>query len=63
MSKEQYRYYCLDASGLLHSAEWFEAESDEHAVELVSAKHPGGHCEIWQGTRLVASVAPDRLEA
>jgi hypothetical protein len=63
MSTDDYRYYCLDAAGNLHSAEWFEADSDDHAVEIVSAKHPGGQCEIWHGPRLVASVSPNRLQA
>jgi hypothetical protein len=58
-----YRYYCLDGKGQLHSAQWFEAGSDDAAIQLVSAKHPDGKCEIWQGKRLVAQVSPERLQA
>ncbi len=60
MPSETYRYYCLDSTGKLHSAEWFEADSDEDAVAQIEAKHPGGQCEIWQGKRLVASLSPTR---
>ena len=60
---QTYRYYCLDGVGHLHSAEWFEAESDEKAIAHVTAKHPDGKCEIWQGSRLVASISPERLQA
>jgi hypothetical protein len=60
---QPYRYYCLDGKGHLHSAEWFDAESDEDAIVLVAALHPDGKCEIWQGARLVASISPQRLQA
>ena len=58
MIKAHYRFYRLDGAGRLHEAEWFEAESDEIATALVEAKYPGSRCEIWQGTRLVAQLAP-----
>ena len=63
MSSEPYRYYCLDGQGNLQGAEWFEAESDDAAVAMIQEKHPDGHCEIWQGRRLVASVKPEELSA
>lgn len=63
MSPESYRYYCLDRVGHLHSAEWFEADSDEAAVAQIEAKHPDGMSEIWQGKRLVAKIEPRRLQA
>lgn len=63
MPSENYRYYCLDGRGHLHSAEWFEAESDEHAISQIEAKHPDGTREIWQGKRLVAKLSPIRLQA
>jgi hypothetical protein len=63
MSQENYRYYCLDRTGRLHSAEWFQAGNDRDAVALIEAKHPDGLCEIWQGKRLVAKLAPRRLQA
>jgi len=58
-----YRYYCLDGAGKLHNADWFEADGDEHAVEIIRAQHPHGHCEIWEGQRLVAKVRPEGLAA
>ena len=63
MSLKIYRYYCLDGVGHLHSAEWFEAVSDEDAVAQVEVMHPEALCEIWQGTRLVAKLSPRRLQA
>jgi hypothetical protein len=46
MPSENYRYYCLDGAGRLHSAEWFHAESDEDAVAQIEAKHADATCEI-----------------
>jgi hypothetical protein len=63
MPPETYRYYCLDGKGQLHTAQWFEADSDDNAIQLVIAKHPDGQCEIWQGKRLVANTSPERLQA
>ena len=63
MASRDYRYYCLDASGRLHEAEWFQAEDDEAAVSQIRNKHPDAKCEIWQGTRLVASIAPQHPDA
>ncbi len=63
MSQETYRYYCLDGVGRLHSAEWFEAESDADAIAQIEALHPDALCEIWQGQRLVAKLSPRRLQA
>jgi hypothetical protein len=58
-----YRYYCLDSTGHLHSAEWFEAASDAAAVAQIEAKHADATCEIWQDNRLVAKLTPRRLSA
>jgi hypothetical protein len=63
MSSENYRYYCLDGVGHLHSAEWFVAENDEQAVALIEVKHPDSTCEVWYGKRLVAKISPKRLQA
>lgn len=63
MALDTYRYYCLDGTGHLHSAEWFEADSDEDAVAQIEVLHPDALCEIWQGHRLVAKLSPKRLEA
>jgi hypothetical protein len=63
MSSRDYRYYCLDSFGLLHSAEWFEATGDADAITRIEAMYPDATCEIWQGNRLVASLSPVRLRA
>ena len=63
MPSDNYRYYCLDGVGHLHSAEWFHAETDEDAIAQIEAKHPDGTCEIWQDERLVAKLSPRRLRA
>ena len=63
MPSENYRYYCLDAAGKLHDAAWFEAKSDDDAIEFVRTEHPNSKCEIWQGKRLVASLEPARRQA
>ena len=63
MAQETYRYYCLDSTGHLHSAEWFEAESDEDAIAQVEALYPNELCEIWKASRLVAKLSPRRLQA
>ncbi len=63
MSLQPYRYYCLDKTGQLHSAEWFEAASDEDAITQIEAKHPDALCEIWHAQRLVATLLPRRLSA
>jgi len=60
---QTYRYYRLDRVGHLHSAEWFEADSDEEAAAVIGQRHTDGRCEIWQGKRLVAEIRPDRLSA
>lgn len=58
-----YRYYCLDGAGQLHSAEWFDASSDEDAIAQIEVKHSDAQCEIWQENRLVAKISPKRLQA
>lgn len=63
MPAENYRYYCLDPTGQLHRAEWFQADDDEQAIQLVADKHPSSHCEIWHGDRLVGKVEPKRMSA
>ena len=63
MTQTTYRHYCLDGVGHLHSAEWFEAESDEDAVAQIETKHPDSVNEIWHGARLVAKLSPKRLQA
>jgi hypothetical protein len=60
---KDYRFYCLDAAGRLHDAEWFAATSDQDAIEQIQSKHPDSKCEVWHGARLVASISPAQLRA
>ena len=62
MSKQTYRFYRLDGVGHLHSADWFDAESDEDAIAHVGAQYPDATCELWQGEQLVAKVSPKRRQ-
>lgn len=63
MSSQNYRYYCLDGVGQLHSAEWFEADSDDAAIALIENSQPDSLCEIWKDHRLVAKLPARRLQA
>jgi hypothetical protein len=63
MPPQSYRYYCLDGVGHLHLADWIAAESDEDAIAQIETRHPDGKCEIWQGSRLVASTSPRQQSA
>ena len=63
MASENYRLYRLDGAGMIHDAEWFEAENDADARIQVAARHPDAMCEIWHEKRLVASLSPQRLSA
>ena len=51
-----YRIYCLDGLNKVAAASWIEAEDDEAAVELVTERHDGYKCEVWDGQRLVARM-------
>lgn len=51
-----YRIYCLDGANKVASAEWIEAEDDEDAIKIVSERHDGYKCEIWERKRLVARL-------
>jgi hypothetical protein len=59
-----YRIYCLDAGGKIGLAEWFEADSEEEAIQKALELNPRAHkCELWQRTRLVARLnSPGELE-
>jgi hypothetical protein len=63
MSSENYRYYCLDSTGHLYGAEWFDAANDAEAIALIEAQHSDRLCEIWESNRLVAKLSPQRLSA
>lgn len=47
-----YRLYRLDGAGKIMSAEWIEAEGDEHALRDAQGRAPGSF-ELWDKERLV----------
>jgi hypothetical protein len=51
-----YRIYCLDGANKVASAEWIHADDDAAALEVVTERHAGYKCEIWDGKRLVARL-------
>ena len=63
MPPDRYRLYRLDGAGMIHDAEWFDAEDDADAASRIESKHPDASCEIWHGTRLVVTISPSRRSA
>ena len=53
----EYRLYCLNENRHIAHGEWFDAEDDNNAIAIVTAKKLGLHCELWEGNRLVAKIA------
>jgi hypothetical protein len=51
-----YRLYCLDGANKVASADWFDADDDEAAIEAAKDRLDGHECEVWQGLRLVAKL-------
>jgi hypothetical protein len=51
-----YRLYRLDGAGKITSAEWLEADNDEHAAHQAQQRALDGTYEIWQRNRLIARV-------
>lgn len=51
-----YRLYSLDGANKVASAQWFDADDDEKAVELARTMMDGHDIELWQGSRLVARI-------
>lgn len=53
-----YKLYCLDgAKRIQRAADVIRASSDEAAIAQVRALEMPSACEIWQGERLVATIA------
>ena len=59
-----YRLYCLDGSGRIDLADWFEAQSDEDAVAVArTMKANARRCELWKQNRLIAALDMAQLTA
>jgi hypothetical protein len=51
-----YRLYRLDGAGKITSAEWLEADDDEHAARQAKERRLDGACEVWHRNRLIARI-------
>jgi hypothetical protein len=52
-----YRLYSLEGDGHIGFAEWFQADSDEEAIETARQMRPGAQrFEVWNNHTLVASI-------
>lgn len=57
-----YRLYSLDGAGSISFADWIRADDDEHAVRQArKLKSSALKCEVWQGSRLVATLGSNDL--
>jgi hypothetical protein len=51
-----YRLYRLDGARKIITADWIEAESDQHALEEAKNRAVEGPHELWERGRLVARL-------
>jgi len=59
-----YRLYCLDSAGQISLADWINAADDQDAIRQAREVERGASkCEIWQGSRLVATLDAQDLAA
>ena len=57
-----YRVYCVNGAGGLELPEWIEAADDADAMlQSQELKKYARTCEVWQGRRLVGTLADQRL--
>ncbi|MEO8176076.1 MAG: hypothetical protein ABI626_05390 [Sphingomicrobium sp.] len=53
----EYKLYCLDgARKVARPPVVFKAPDDDSARLKAEGQRNGAHCELWQGTRLVARI-------
>jgi len=58
-----YRVYCYDGAHKVVTADWLEAASDDEAIAKAKARGFGTKCEIWERSRMVASLEDERRSA
>jgi len=57
-----YRLYCLDGVGRIELADYIDAADDTAAVDKARQLKSGGlKCEVWAGSRLVATLSASEL--
>jgi len=53
-----FRLYRLDGAGRIVSAEWLEADGDDHAQQLARDLNAETTVEIWDRNRMIARIEP-----
>ena len=53
-----FRLYRLDGAGKIGTAEWLEADDEDHALELVRELNAETTIEIWNRNKLIGRVSP-----
>jgi len=53
-----FRLYRLDGAGKIVSAEWLEADGDDHAQQLARDLKAEITVEIWDRNRMIARIEP-----
>ena len=56
----QYRLYCLDGAGRIERAEEITATGDAEAIMIAEAMKKPMKCELWERSRMVATLEPYR---
>jgi len=51
-----FRLYRLDGAGRIVSAEWLEADGDDHAQQLARDLNAETTVEIWDRKRMIARI-------
>ena len=51
-----FRLYRLDGAGRIVSAEWLEADGDDHAQQLARDLNAETTVEIWDRNRMIARI-------
>ncbi len=57
-SLANFRLYRLDGAGKIGSAEWLEAEDENHALQLARELNAATAVEVWNRNKLVGRVQP-----
>ena len=57
-SLASFRLYRLDGAGRIVSAEWLEADGDDHAQQLARDLKAETTVEIWDRNRMIARIEP-----
>lgn len=56
----EYRLYCLDGGGRIQRRHDFVAVDDQGAIDSARGYDPDATCELWSGSRKVATLHAGR---